>query len=165
MGFTRTKIGTKPCIPNSPLPYPAPRTQTNAQEPEFPYFPLAALCTLWGITGHGPSPIFSLIFTMQIQVSYGEIEKSDFIEGFINEKVERSVQHFPDRVTRVEVHLHNDSGTTSTTGRTKRCTMEARPSGQSPIAVEDHADTIKQAISNASHKLERILKKTFDKGR
>jgi ribosome-associated translation inhibitor RaiA len=43
--------------------------------------------------------------------------------------------------------------------------MEARPSGQSPIAVDDSADTMKQAISNASHKLERVLKKTFDKAR
>jgi ribosomal subunit interface protein len=102
---------------------------------------------------------------MQIQINYDEIDKSDHIEGFANEKVERAIQYFADRITRVEVHLHNDSGTTSTTGRTKRCIMEARPSGQSPIAVDDSADTMKQAISNASHKLERVLKKTFDKAR
>lgn len=102
---------------------------------------------------------------MQIQISFDEIEKSDHIEGFVNEKVERAIQHMTDRITRVEVHLHNDSAGASSTGRTKRCVMEARPSGQSPIAVDDHADTIKQAISNASHKLERVLKKNFDKSK
>ena len=100
---------------------------------------------------------------MQIQISFDEIDKSDHIEGFVNEKVEHALQHISDRITRVEVHLHNDSAGASTTGRTKRCMMEARPSGQNPIAVDDHADTIKQAISNASHKLERVLKKAFDK--
>ncbi|MDG1498604.1 MAG: HPF/RaiA family ribosome-associated protein [Planctomycetota bacterium] len=102
---------------------------------------------------------------MQIQISFADIEKSDHIEGFVNEKVHRATQHIADRITRVEVHIHNDSEGTSSTGRTKRCVMEARPSGQSPIAVDDHADTIKQAISNASHKLERVLKKNFDKAK
>jgi ribosomal subunit interface protein len=100
---------------------------------------------------------------MQIQISFGEIVKSEHIEGHVKEKVERATQHFVERITRVEVHLHNDSGTTSNTGRTKRCVMEARPAGHLPIAVDDSADTIKQAISNASHKLERVLQKTFDK--
>lgn len=64
--------------------------------------------------------------------------------------------HFVDHLTRVEVHLSDESAGRSS-GEDKRCTLEARPGGRAPVAVTDQAATVDEALRGALHKLKRLL--------
>jgi ribosome-associated translation inhibitor RaiA len=102
---------------------------------------------------------------MIIQVNYGEVHKSDTIEEHVNERVNKELAHMSDRITRVEVHLHDDNGPEKSGSQDKRCIMEARPAGRQPLAVEHKGDNLAQVISDAAGKLSRALKHAFDKSR
>jgi ribosome-associated translation inhibitor RaiA len=45
--------------------------------------------------------------------------------------------------------------------RDKRCTLEARVGGMSPVVVHHQADTLREAIDGAADKLERALEHTI----
>jgi len=63
---------------------------------------------------------------------------------------------FADHITRVEVHLSDESAGRSS-GQDKRCMLEARPAGRTPVAVTDHAATVDEALRGALQKLKRLL--------
>ena len=63
---------------------------------------------------------------------------------------------FADHITRVEVHLSDESAGRSS-GQDKRCMLEARPAGRAPVAVTDHAATVDEALRGALQKLKRLL--------
>ena len=100
---------------------------------------------------------------MLIQVNYSNVEKTDAIDAYIHERVTKEVAHMVDRVTRVEVHLHDDNGAHKKTPGDKRVRMEARPAGRPPLTVEDHGDNFRQVIGDCAGKLGRALRHTFDK--
>lgn len=102
---------------------------------------------------------------MLIQVNYGDIQKTDVIDDYVNERVSKELIHFADRVTRVEVHLHDENGRSKHGANDKRCTMEARPAGRQPVAVEERGENLQKVIAEAAEKLARVLKKGFDKAR
>lgn len=80
----------------------------------------------------------------------------------ISAQVEGALERFADRLTRVEVHLSDDNA--SKPGKDdKRCTLEARPAGQQPVAVTNHADTVADALDGALSKLDRLLTTRFGK--
>jgi ribosome-associated translation inhibitor RaiA len=67
-----------------------------------------------------------------------------------------------DLITRVEVHLTDESGPKS--GKNdKRCMMEARLEGRQPIAVTDEAATVELAVDGAADKLARLIEHTLGK--
>jgi ribosome-associated translation inhibitor RaiA len=70
--------------------------------------------------------------------------------------VERRLERFDGRITRVEVHL-NDLNSLKRGERDKRCMMEARVGGMKPIAVSHEAPTLTEAIHVAADKLERAV--------
>ncbi len=76
--------------------------------------------------------------------------------------VETALERFGDRLTRVEVHLADDNGG-KVGGDDKRCTLEARPAGQQPVAVTSHADTVDDALDGALKKLDSLLTSRFGK--
>ncbi len=102
---------------------------------------------------------------MIIQIYHGEVKKSDSIDEHINERLGKELAHIADRITRVEVHLHDDNGSEKSGPQDKRVIMEARPAGRQPLAVEHKGDNMIQVISDGAGKLARALKHAFDKAK
>jgi hypothetical protein len=97
---------------------------------------------------------------MQILVNAGKSAGSD---GDLRQQVEDDIaatlSRFSDKVTRVEVHLGDESADKGSAGM--RCAMEARPAGQSPVAVTHNAATITEAYRGAARKLKNLLDTRF----
>ena len=82
------------------------------------------------------------------------------LEAQMEADVVSDMVRFGDRLTRVEVHLRDDSAGRSTEGDI-RCLIEARPAGQQPVAVTDHASTPTAAFNSALTKLGALLETKF----
>lgn len=107
---------------------------------------------------------------MQFQVNtdnqiIGSQRKNEWIESVL----EDSLGRFNDWITRVEVHLTDESSSSKSVGDDKRCVIEARPSGRQPVSVSNTAPTDEQAVKGASskmvHQLDSIAGKMRDAGR
>ncbi|WP_139277674.1 HPF/RaiA family ribosome-associated protein [Rhodococcus marinonascens] len=70
------------------------------------------------------------------------------------------LERFTEQITRVEVHL-SDENAGKGAPADKRCMLEARPAGQPPVAVTNHATTTEEAYSGAAHKLASLLNSRF----
>ena len=98
---------------------------------------------------------------MQIQVTHDRnIEGGERLTSFVESTMEASLSRYSDRLTRVIVHLA-DENSHKTSDNDKRCSIEARPAGHSPIAVTNHASNLDEAIDGAAVKMERLLEHTF----
>ncbi len=100
---------------------------------------------------------------MQIQVNTDHtIEGHEALAGQIRGVVENALGRMSDHITRVEVHLTDERGSTS--GKNdKRCVMEARLKYRQPIAVTDEAATVELAVNSAADKLARFIEHTLGK--
>jgi ribosome-associated translation inhibitor RaiA len=98
---------------------------------------------------------------MQIQVHTDQnVDVSDGVVRRIEAELGSALSRFSDHITRVDVHLGDESAGRS--GETaKRCMLEARPTGQRPVAVTHHATSLGEACSGAVHKLETLLQTKF----
>ena len=99
----------------------------------------------------------------RIQINYKDLPHSDALEAHINKEVEAALSHHADRVTRVEVHVGDESSVRKHTPMDKRCMFEIRPAGFDPLSIEEHADDIFEAVSAASGKAKRALTRLLDK--
>lgn len=98
---------------------------------------------------------------MQIQVNTDHnIDGHDELASYVSAEIESRLTRFGDQITRVEVHLGDESAGRSG-GSDMRCMIEARPAGRSPVAVTDHAATVGEAVSGATGKLVRLLETEF----
>lgn len=79
----------------------------------------------------------------------------------VEAEVQSALERFEDRLTRVEVHLGDESGEKDGGGADKRCLLEARPAGMQPVVVSDFAETLEQAVVGASRKMQSLLNSTF----
>jgi len=101
---------------------------------------------------------------MNIQVNTdNHIEGSDELTRQVEDVVEGSLGRFGEWITRVEVHLSDESSSSKSRDNDKRCVMEARPSGQQPLSVSHQGSTMDQALKGSAKKLVRLLDDT--KGR
>ncbi|MDA1183023.1 MAG: HPF/RaiA family ribosome-associated protein [Acidobacteria bacterium] len=89
------------------------------------------------------------------------IEGREALADRITDVVERALTRVRDRITRVEVHLSDENSDKKGGGLDMRCVIEARLEGRPPVAVTDHAATMDQAVSGATHKLARSLDRVF----
>ena len=99
---------------------------------------------------------------MQIQVQAGSRVGggASLIEN-VTAEVEAALERFSAHITHIEVHMSDENG--SKGGKDKRCVVEARMEGRNPVAVVDNADTIREAVTGAIHKLVRMLNSTVGK--
>ncbi len=74
--------------------------------------------------------------------------------------VESSLGHFGAHLTRVEVHLTDESAGRST-GDDISCRLEARPAGRNPEYVTDNASSADDALRGALRKMKSVLDSTF----
>jgi len=98
---------------------------------------------------------------MQVQINTDHsIAGREGLATHVNEVVKNALKRFRDRVTRVEVHLGDETGQKS--GKIeKRCVMEARLQGRPPVAVTHHAASLHQAIEGAAEKLAKLVESTI----
>jgi ribosomal subunit interface protein len=99
---------------------------------------------------------------MKIQINYGDIEGSEALTGHVTRAVEAVLSRFADRLTRVEVHLRDDRQKRKGPDD-KRCTMEARPAGDKPLAVQARGPDIYDAARECAEKLERAVARRFER--
>ena len=76
------------------------------------------------------------------------------------EELSRSLARFADRLSRVEVHLADESARPEVRGD-KRCTIEARPLRGEPVSVTGKGNAVGEALTDATRKLEGLLDNRF----
>ena len=102
---------------------------------------------------------------MQIQINTDRnIGAHQALAAEVNGVVESALSRFSDHITRVEVHLSDESSHKSRLND-KRCMMEARLEGRQPIAVIHQAATLDQAVDGAADKLARLIENTLGRMR
>ena len=100
---------------------------------------------------------------MKIQVNTDRnVEGGEALSERAEADLGSALTRFEDRLTRVEVHLRNESAG-RTTGNDFRCLIEARPAGMDPVTVTHHAATLDEALHGATDKLETLLTSTFER--
>ena len=92
------------------------------------------------------------------------IEGRERMEVYFTEALQTALKRFEEKITRLEVHLGDENGEKFSTDD-KRCMIEARVAGHTPIAVTHHADTIEKAVHGATEKIKKVLDTTFAKMR
>ncbi|MGV8898760.1 MAG: HPF/RaiA family ribosome-associated protein [Burkholderiaceae bacterium] len=98
---------------------------------------------------------------MQIQVNTdSNIENNEGLTSHIETVVRGAMSHYKEQVTRVEVHLSDDSGPKAGAAD-NRCLMEVRLQNHQPIAVTEQAATVHQAVQGAAEKLKRTVGSTL----
>jgi ribosomal subunit interface protein len=98
---------------------------------------------------------------MQIQINTAQVKRSDAIVQRVHKELEAALEVFKDRITRVDVHLHDDNGAKG--GVDKRCLLEARVAGQQPVAVEAATADLYDSIKQAAGKLERAIRHKIER--
>jgi len=98
---------------------------------------------------------------MEIQINTDHnIEGHQAMTTSVSGRVESALSRFSANITRVEVHLSDESSHQHSRSD-KRCMMEARLEGRQPLAVTHEAETLDQAIGGASDKLTRLIENTL----
>ncbi|MDP3405665.1 MAG: hypothetical protein Q8S03_13295 [Brevundimonas sp.] len=98
---------------------------------------------------------------MQVQINTDNtLPGREALLGEIETTVRDRLSRFEDRLTRVEVHLTDEDGSSRDLDD-KRCMIEARPAGRDPVSVTDQAGSIDQATAGALGKLTTVLERTF----
>jgi ribosome-associated translation inhibitor RaiA len=99
---------------------------------------------------------------MQIRVNTDRnIEGHGNLAAYVSSTVESALGRFSDSLTRVEVHLSEQSGGRKGSNHDMRCLIEARLEGRQPIAVTHHAASIGQTVDGAAGKLSRKIDHTL----
>jgi ribosome-associated translation inhibitor RaiA len=94
---------------------------------------------------------------MKIQINTdANIHGTESLVAEVSAAIEHGLEHFKQQITRVEVHLSDESRGKSGP-HDQRCMLEARLEGQQPVAVTDHATTLDQAVQGAAKKLAHLL--------
>jgi ribosome-associated translation inhibitor RaiA len=94
---------------------------------------------------------------MQIYVRTDtNIDSGDTLTAYVEREVAAALSRFSDHITRIEVHLSDESGGRAG-GAAIRCMLQARPAGQTPVTVTDDAATVDAALAGAIHRLTHLL--------
>lgn len=102
---------------------------------------------------------------MQIQINTDKVvHGSERLESFLTTKINETLGHFDEFVTRIEVHLSDQNSHKSGTNDIQ-CTMEARIEGEAPIAVTAKAGDNDKAIHDAIAKMKAALSTKIGKMR
>lgn len=99
---------------------------------------------------------------MQIQIFAQGADVPDALRGYVERHLTEVLQHYAERLTRVEVHL-KDQNSSKKNGIDKHCLIEARPRGMDPLVAEHDASEFRDAVHQAALKLERVLQHRIDK--
>ena len=91
-------------------------------------------------------------------------DKHVFVDAELVERIEANVEaelaRYAEHLTRVEVHVSDDSAG-KRTGADVRCLIEARPAGRAPIVVTQQSREVASALDGAVVKFAAALDHTF----
>jgi ribosome-associated translation inhibitor RaiA len=94
---------------------------------------------------------------MQIHVhTDNNIDGTDGMSAHVEREVATALSRFRDHLTRVEVHLSDESAG-RVTDADIRCMIEARPEGRPPVTVTDNAGSVDASLKGAIHRLDHLL--------
>lgn len=100
---------------------------------------------------------------MQIYVNTdSNVSGTEELAEQVTTTVGARLARFGDYLTRVEVHLADESAG-RTTDADQRCMIEARPAGRRPIAVTSRASTVDEAVGAAINKLTAVLTREIER--
>jgi hypothetical protein len=88
------------------------------------------------------------------------IDDGEELSERVNGTVRAALQHYGDRVRRIDVHLGDDAGKDASPDD-KRCSIEAHRDGCEPILVSHHESSLGQAIHGAVQKLETAMDRAY----
>ena len=95
---------------------------------------------------------------MQIYVRTDtNIDSGGSLTAYVEGEVAAALSRFSDHITRIEVHLSDESGGRAN-GAAIRCMIQARPAGQTPVSVTDYAGSVDAALAGAIQRLNHLLK-------
>lgn len=101
---------------------------------------------------------------METKINPGPgIQTSEALETHIHDRLEGIRRRFSDHLTRIEVYLKDTNGAKG--GVDTSCTLEARPAGLDPVAVEAQAADAYTAVNEAGRKLDAALSKRIERSR
>lgn len=109
----------------------------------------------------GREPIRRDHVKIRVSTDKNVVVRADFAERTAVD-VASALARFERRLTRVEVHLRDESAG-PTTGEDIRCLLEARPAGLDPVAVTYHATTVSEALRGATERLAALLSSKLDR--
>ena len=92
------------------------------------------------------------------------ISGTENLENFVAEKVNHTLRHYSDHVTRVEVHLSDQNGDKGGADDIL-CKVEARVEGMQPIITESKSDAKEKALTEALNKMKAALSTVIGKMR
>ncbi len=99
---------------------------------------------------------------MIIQVNTdSNIEGNKELAQHIEANVAGSLEHYGEKITRVEVHLSDENSDKKGGSKDMRCLLEARLAGHQPLAVSHKAATMEQAVDGAVEKMKHALDSTL----
>ena len=94
---------------------------------------------------------------MQINVETDtNIDSGGTLTAYVESQVAAALSRFSDHITRIEVHLSDESGGRAN-GAGVRCMIQARPAGQTPVSVTDDAGSVDAALAGAIQRLNHLL--------
>lgn len=100
---------------------------------------------------------------MDIQINTdSNVNVNELHSERIEAELTDALARFARRLTRIEVHLSNESAGRST-GEDFRCLIETRPPGVAPIVVMHHGSTLTEALGGAIDRIEARLTSTFER--
>lgn len=98
---------------------------------------------------------------MEIRLEFAQVQVQPAFEEDVEKRVAEVLAPFAEKLTRVEVHLRDENAHKG--GKDTRCTMEARPRGLDPVAVEAIEEGPREAVRAALTKLHSLLATRFGK--
>lgn len=92
------------------------------------------------------------------------IKNSERLIEYCKSMVEAELDRFAEHITRVEIHLSDENGEKGGDDD-KRCLIETKLKGKSPVVAKNTASNIDDAISGAIDKLTKVLETSIEKMR
>ncbi|ABV37179.1 conserved hypothetical protein [Shewanella sediminis HAW-EB3] len=95
---------------------------------------------------------------MQIQVNTDKnISGREALAQSVEDVLRSDLSSFSDHITRIEVHLSDEDSSAKSGMTDKRCLLEVRLAGEHPIAISEQAETIEEAVADASQQMVNML--------
>lgn len=98
---------------------------------------------------------------MEILLEFANVQVQPAFEKDVEERIGEVLAPYAEKLTRVEVHLRDENGHKG--GKDTRCTIEARPRGLDPVAVETIEEGPREAVRAGLAKLQSLLAHKFGK--
>ncbi|QSE97359.1 HPF/RaiA family ribosome-associated protein [Fulvivirga lutea] len=100
---------------------------------------------------------------MNVQINTDHnIKGTEKLQAFVSDKINTTLKHFTDRITRIEVHLSDENATKGGPDDIQ-CKIEARLKGLQPMVVTSKNSSKEKALSMAVDKMKGALDSAIGK--